>query len=182
MEIKKNKFVYKVAFPDVPFNAKSISICTLIFHFIYGLLIEWPIKIFRGSIIFIGVAIVGVLVYGISFLFAKHPGASSDPCFEHYKKWPKIGKYRILPIWILVIAMAIHFHEPFVQLIVLLWNGTILLGMKGIDGFSLAWLWPLLLFVPVLCRRFLNSETGKMILLFLAAKKQKICPMVDIVE
>jgi MFS family permease len=94
MELSKKSFFCKVAYlvtEDDKIPAQT-SLCKLSWRFVLNLFIVLPI-----------VCVVVALLWTCAFLFARRltfcEGDSKKDLFTPYKRWPKVGGYRIWPLW-----------------------------------------------------------------------------------
>ncbi|MBI1999330.1 MAG: hypothetical protein HYS74_01600 [Parcubacteria group bacterium] len=126
------------------------------------------------------------ITFVIVFFFARRPPvfANDDKgkTLVFYKKWPTLAGHRVYPaaifllalaawaLWLLGYAFVAWVSDPSVGV----WFAiTVLL--------ALVVLLPVVLFC-ILFARFLKSEAWQLFKEFIKARKQKICPFVDIVE
>lgn len=191
MKIKKKGFVCQVAYfwgkdfqiPD------QTNLCSLFWRFVLNII---PVGIMFTVIFSIaGVILSMASVFG--FLFAKRPGEvrSTTPDgwgMVDYKRWPTIKGRRIYPIWILAFALGWLIRDPI--LLSLRWifaclsSSEFWMPVGLIFGVIVAII--LLVIVVVFLRlgfeKVLASETGQLCLGMIKAKKEKFCPIVEIVD
>lgn len=175
MEIKRSGFLYQVAYGlslnDV--NRSDVSICRFFRRFVLMLCLAWPLVVVVACVMFAVVGFAG-------FFFARRPPLFSEmedgvaPLFVRYKKWPEVGGRRIYPFWFaLVGVVAFYFSSVEKMFLGIVMPETFWMvaaaAVAGIAVFSV---------IAVVGR----SESFVLLKELFSAKKQKICPMIKIVE
>ncbi|HEX8974569.1 MAG TPA: hypothetical protein VF817_03730 [Patescibacteria group bacterium] len=187
MKIKKEGFVYKVAYGLSGGCPRKTNLCKLFWRFLLMFFIGWPIVgIAYCAIHFIFYIFFPAIGYTLGFWIAHRPpvfkGDYKGDSLIPYDKWPTIKGWRVYPIY--GVAVAFILFNP---------KDTMMVGRSTIvgiakhtvfSGFFWSWVAGVAVFVILLCmtKAVKKSETYKMFVEFAKAKKQKICPTVEIVE
>jgi len=181
MEIKKKSFFIRTAYmlardEDVP---ESTSLCELFWRFIFMFFISIPF-----------ICVIGVIVFGFLFIiglpFAARPtilnGDDLGKMLAHYERWPKIMGHKVYPIWVIIIIFALINFSTTMEIIYGITKATILQGNF--------WIGVVIIIASIVAfiatcgtiSRINNSGILEIFKEFLKAKKQKICPIIEIVE
>lgn len=172
MEIKKGGFVCQLAYlfrenKEIP---SQVNGCQLFTRFIF----------FGVFAIFL--LCVGAILFVIGLPFAARPSLCDDDnttaVWVHYQSWPRINGHRIYPLWpILTLWMLSNLSA----------TQAVMIGVLHATIFSTTF-WLIIgsfvaLIVVVMIRIAIKeSETVDLVREFIKAKKQKVCPIVKIVE
>jgi hypothetical protein len=196
MKIEKSGFVYKVAYglrdenSDIP---ESISLCKLFWRFLGMLLLAWPIVLTLRLIVTVA-AHVFFCVIGFIF-FAHRPTITmlnSDKGIKtittEIEHWPEIMGRRISPIWaILVVCVVVDFSKIKKGALLFVadaWNEIsskdAIATFSLIGGMVIAYI--IYKIVAAIWKKIKHSEALELYKEFLKAKKQQICPIVEIVD
>ncbi len=183
MQLKRNGFVYKVAYDWSSNDTYETSVCTLFWRFLFGFFVVWPL----GLLLIFGL----ILPWGVLALAAVPSfSGETDELYVPIKKWPlKIGGNNISLGMILLAAMV-------------LWMLAIppLSLMKGASVDTSVWmlygavmgtiLWMFLvgggvvLLYKATKDRVERNDGGftSLLLAYIRAKKQRVCPKVEFVD
>ena len=190
MKIKENGLIFKVAYG---FREKTpqhkVSLCKLFWDFILGLIV-WPL------------AIVCMIIATLAGLLFARKVSETQGIYEPFEKWPRIGKFRIWPIWLLPtvgVAFLIEYSLPGVTLIqtpFIMFAGLFALAELTIIALLvLAAAWFVIEGILVIIKRawgiFLREslwmvskedikESKTLFKKWMKAKKEKICPFIEI--
>ncbi len=184
MKIKRGGFVCQVAYfwrkdwqvPD------QTNLCNLFWRFILNLI---PV-----SIIYLFVTCIALVILAfaslVGFLFAKRPGFDSNNKkmeMVDFKHWPVVKGRRIYPIYILAFALVWLLRHYIVGgggLILTALGSTMFWAFIGIL-LAIILLVILIIFLKIGVKKMIASETGQLCIGMIRAKKQRFCPIVEIV-
>jgi hypothetical protein len=179
MKLRKKGLLVKMAYAfkredDIP---KRTSLCKFFWRFI-GHLVVVPIFFF---IFFISLLVASFF----GFFVAKRPTVFKNGSMVHYEKWPSVCGHRIYPISILLgificyviresvlestsiikesIYNNIHILKSPITLYVIIGISIIIIGL-------------------ISYRMFKKSETYRLIKAYIRAKKEKVCPIIEIID
>jgi len=186
VKIKRSGFVYRCAYGLMDKDARpsTVNLCPLFWKFVFMFLLGWW---FFFLSYMIGCVII-VIIYVFGFFFAARPTifkGEENILFPmmHYTTWPTTpnGK-RIWPIWFVLGGLAIWLAyakrsvatSAVIDLAASLaaptafWNGF---GMTATCFilFSLGY-------------KFLKSESWLLFRFWCRAKKEKVCPIIEVVD
>ncbi|OGY63857.1 MAG: hypothetical protein A3I24_00200 [Candidatus Harrisonbacteria bacterium RIFCSPLOWO2_02_FULL_41_13b] len=177
MEIRRDSFLYRVAYFYK--NKESPQpIVTNLCLFFWRFILAFPVAL----VVFSAIYVVVTLLYVVAFLFGRYlEDGGGEIIFCSYRKWPKIGDYRILPIGVLSVLLAgfgifwlvtaiINFYREIGNFLL---SNFVLLS-AGIIVFLALAIWGIV--------KLKQTELGKMIAVYLVAKKQKVCPIIQFVD
>lgn len=166
MKLKKDGWIAVIAYCGESRVPEKTSLCKLFWRFIGMLFIVIPI------------GVIGILLgFVIGFLIGYRPiSDEGEILFEPYKRWPSIKKFRILPIYGIIIY-GIFVIWPLIQPWLLFFVGAALLF-----SFLFTVVIGVLMALDWFKENADDSEVYQMIKTFLKNKKQKICPEVWFVE
>lgn len=187
MQLKKKGLVFSVAYgwkekERVP---EKVSLCRLFWAFWKGLLIVWP-----GILLLMGV--VFGLVFTVGILFGRRPTIFEDDekkvgksaVMMKYEYWPTIRGFRPLPIHLAIVYVVYVMGKTELPNFI---SGTrhmaITLGRFIVSSSGLIF-WEVMLGISILLWlwfRFPKTEVGRVVVGFVKAKKDKICPQVEFI-
>ena len=176
IKIKKDSFLYEVAYGLFTHPPQYTNICRFCFRFVWMFLINWPIVIIFVSILF-------AVLFTIGFPFASRPGIGRGEIntdYFPYKKWPEIKGHRIFPIYFLLLFALYYFRSAFSgpwELLVGFF--TLMITNIGLSSIGTSLGIVLLIYGFKLLSR---TEAYQLTQDYLKAKKQGICPMVKFVR
>lgn len=193
MNIKEGDFLFKVAYgltkkDDIP---SRVNGCRLFWRIVFMLIIAWPILL-------ICIAFVVAFVLGFTFIFgffvAKRPAVLSkeevsqaDLLMTPYKHWPTVKGKRIYPIWLVVAAVAVYYSPSIVSVLVDVSSATAASVsinfwwlITRIGGAFIGIVLACVIVYTIGAIR--KSEWLKLTKELISAKKQKICPVVNIIR
>ncbi|MCH7758964.1 hypothetical protein IID20_01245 [Patescibacteria group bacterium] len=171
MEIKKDSFLWKVAYFNTPSHRQpqSTNLCRFFWRFVWMFFIGVPFACLALGI-FVG------FVFIISFLFALYPTLlkeNSGKEFAPYKKWPRIKGYLLRPIYLLLPLVLYYLRSVFLALFTLI-TTNIGLSIMGICMIVIG-----LIFGFKLLSK---TEAYQLTKSYLGAKKQGVCPIITFVN
>ncbi|MDI6734085.1 MAG: hypothetical protein QMD50_01150 [Patescibacteria group bacterium] len=193
MKINTNSLLWQIAYEHCfrdkrPLN--QVSVCRL-FWTVVGGVFAWLFQI---------IAVILLLTFGnlICFFAAKRIPFDLERVTP-YKHWPKIKGHRIYPISMLGFLWIIYsIWFKWGSLCYLLWkpdlekfmesDGNALYFFTAFTDFVIATVVVVIVISAIsagIClffEKIRESDFGTLLLEYLKAKKQKICPMIDIVE
>lgn len=178
MEIKKSGFVYQVAYGltdehELPYE---VSLCRLFWKFMGMFFVGWPI---------IGI-IVGIS-FVVGFFFARRAAFfAGDPksyLTIPYKVWPRTasGK-RIWPIWFVLGGGALWLLSATTKSVASTVSAVKTLFILKIIGTVAVVLIIVWLAVGFFHSFFFQSEAWQLAKAYCKAKKEKVCPIIKVVE
>lgn len=186
MELKKKGIVFKVAYGWIDENKypQRTTLCRLFWRFLFWLFIAWPI-------VWTVVAIVATIMYVVGFFFAARPTFFKDDrntcqpmCYYH--KWPKIKERRIYPIWpVLAIILGSFFFLNAAELrkdLSGLGHGLVKFTILSPVFWKVALAFAVLVAAVWAWSAAAKSEPYMMFKAYLRAKKEKVCPIIKIVD
>lgn len=202
MEIKRNSWMYKVAYGFEAKKPKRTNLCSFFWKFVLMLLGGWPLALIAMGVFF-ALGVVVVFITFISGFFAGffvgyrpsiYEGESRKKFWIPYKKWPKIKGYRILPIYF-VLPVLVYFAVNVLDWTALwiMLSGlpaailSMIFGMLGVLSFlAIAAIIFLLMAgivwgVVALFDRFFKTGIGTLIKEYVKAKKRKVCPIIKFI-
>lgn len=167
-EIRKDSFVYRVAYGIDAYPPEKTSLCGMFWKFIF-MLFAWPLLVIAATSI-------GIVFYAVGFLVAAKPNFS-DGGIDYYEKWPEIRGHRIWPITVLAIITALG----------LIYEIIFSSAAKTAVAFGASH--PILIIsglavIGVIITVFANQQLKEIMELamsYLRAKKEKVCPMIKFV-
>lgn len=178
-EIKKNGLVCKVAFFADKHIPSEIDGCKLFWKFVF--------MIFGIPLGFLAATVMYVFLFGVSFPFAARPtllkedSAESNAPFVRYERWPKIKGWRIWPIWPALFALMVYYKTTSLQVAsgiinLTVFNSGFWFFVAGVAIFIFGFE------VFLVIKKIPESEVSKLVKAFLKAKKEKVCPLLKIVD
>ena len=168
-KIKKDSFVYKVAYGMTTFPPLQINHCRFWKRFILMLVIVWPVIILT-----LGIGIT--IGFIITLPFAVRPAIfkeESREFFIPYKKWPRIKGHLLRPIYFLLLFGLYYFQSLFLALFTLITTNIGLSIIGVIAGIIL-----LIYSFKLLSK----TEAYQLTQDYPKAKKQGICPIITFVD
>lgn len=176
INVSRKSFVYRVARGQV-LEDKQKSLCSFFWRCLLMLFIGWPLL----GALWLFTAGIAVLFAGIPTSDVLEPDAPWERLFKKIAPWPTFRGHRIWPITILLIGWLGH---------VLYLCPELAIALAGI-AFVTAFF--------VLCEKALNRVASwrkarkekvahhepsvwRLILAWLKAKKQKVCPLIEFVD
>ena len=165
MELSKKDFVCRVAYllkEDHKIPAQT-SLCRLFWRFVLHLFIVAPVFFTILGLMWAG----GTL---FAYRLACFDGDPNGSAFVPYRRWPKVGPYRIWPVWLLLVVLVWFFTKVTLIAcgIVAAFVGVVLLGAvieKKIED----------------RKKMPPGERKKepsILREYIKAKKQKVCPII----
>ena len=170
-KIKKDSFVYKVAYGLTSFPPLQINHCRFWKRFILMLVIVWPIVI-----LFLGIGMT--IGFIITLPFAGRPAIlkeESGEFFIPYKKWPKIKGHFLRPIYFLLPLGLYYFPGLYYFRSLFLTLFTLITTNIGLSIMGICMIAILLIYSFKLLSK---TEAYQLTQDYLKAKKQGICPMI----
>lgn len=185
MEIKKGSFVYKVAYGNtkkykIP---NQTNLCRLFWRFIGMFFVVWPILGLLYGILVTVLSVAGFLVAHRLTLFKGD--SHTDNLFIPIKHWPQMREHRVYPIVVLLIAGVAKSLIFWYQAIgYASWVALIAVAKFFVSNIVLSIIGSIIavMLAIFLVHSFLKTETGRLFKSYVAAKKQKVCPLINIVE
>ncbi|MAG12547.1 hypothetical protein CL630_01915, partial [bacterium] len=187
--INKDRLLYKIVYyfwdkKNEPTG--QINICKFIRDMVLGGL-TW---IFMGIAALIAspfllamflMLLVTMFSFGWRLIYLNVISLNDRQKFVRCSRWPNIKGYRILPIYFVPPVFLFYFGSVIVSSIS---NVAVNVGNAVVSSWGLAIVGTVAVLVLVCwgIYRFTKSELYKLLKVFLAAKKEKICPMITIVE
>jgi prolipoprotein diacylglyceryltransferase len=188
MQIKKGGFVYELAYgwAEERRIPHKTGLCKLFWRCVLGVFI-WIVMVLL-------VAVVFGLGFVIGFWVAQRPAITEKDVARKerrsdlnvpYVHWPTVNGVRILPICVLiaiVIGGAIIFLLP--DLIRWMYHETVGFATFSVTHSGMIF-WEVMLGLGILLWlffRFPKTELGVLVIAWLKAKKEGVCPLVEIVE
>jgi hypothetical protein len=190
MEIKKSGLIFKLAYgnPNHYIHSFETNLCQIIRNIISNLFTNTILGILKAIGYVLLFAIEGI-VFFLGFWFARRPAVfkGEERAFKTrltvgYKTWPTFKGWRIYPIWILIIFMVFINR---VGIVLSIKSNAISAAQHSIllpnFWFGLG-VCVVLILIACMTKTASESETFVVFRAYLRAKKEKVCPMVKIVE
>lgn len=189
LKLKKRSFVVKVAylFSDKNKIPAKTNICSLFWRLPLNLcfaIVVYPVCIVFLSVLYIFAALF-VTVFGLFFAYRFNWNLSLGKIAVPYEHWPKIDEENIAPFTVLVLLGVIGLFGYAVWLVFaeIMEPSAITAAIASHPViFSLVSGIIILTFLAFGLREFFKSETGQLARAWLRAKKEKVCPLVEIVD
>ncbi|MCH7758965.1 hypothetical protein IID20_01250 [Patescibacteria group bacterium] len=176
MEIRKDSFVWKVAYGVAGLPPRNPNLCRFFWRFVWMFFIGIPVTYFLGGLV------MG-LMFLISLPFAARPGIFSGDIgnsFVSYRKWPEIKGYRIRPIYFLLPFVLYYFRSVFFWLAdVAVFIFSLMVTNIGLSIIGACVVAFLLFYSFKLLRK---TEAYQLTKSYLGAKKQGICPLITFID
>ena len=181
MKICKKGFVYKVAYVLSSKPPERTNLCRLFWRFILFFFVVWPLVVTLITII----TITQLICAPFLFLFTRRPIFFGF--FERelrisvpFKKWPKIFGKRVWPIVPLSIAGLIYLIS---LMSAATWKSTGVYSLWILGGAVAILITMFLVMIIVeLLKGTRKSESWQLFSGYIKAKKNRVCPIVEIVE
>lgn len=179
MEIKRDGILYGIAYGLCEKKPMETSLCKLFWRIPFCL-VGWIFVIIVAIAFILLVSIMGFLVSKRFPVFTDDKkGDKRGEILVDFERWPTLRGYRIYPIVVAGIALAIWQYDYTLNTI----------GYYAVDVVAVYWLGILLalgimvafVFLVVLLGAVLETETYKLIKEYLKAKHEKVCPKVKFV-
>lgn len=163
MEIKKNSFLWKIAygFWNGDKETKTTNLCVFFWRVVAAFFIAIPI-----------ISIIG-------FLFAHGLSIKEDDggVLTPYKKWFTIKRHRVYPITVLLILVVVL---NIVRLGMYYGLKYLIYGIGALVG--IVALACAILLIMNGFRKFRESEILQLVKSYIRAKKEKVCPTINFVD
>ena len=202
MDIQRYGFWHELGFETPlldPVMRGEMSLCIFVWRCVFGLLIGWPLIGLKNAFIWCLIGIAAVVVTPVAFLFAHRiPVLKSDttPKFTvPIKNWPLVGGHRILPIWFVgvayVAACGFGIRHICIESYAFVTSGELTTVLGLVDPYTVSMIMFLvgvigiaagLIIIPnMIINKAVRSEGWKILVAYIKAKKDKVCPMVKAV-
>lgn len=182
MEIKKNSFLWKIAYTwsnkEEAQEVKTTNLCRFFWRVMLGLVL--------ATVVIILYYVILLCEFLFGFFVARYPVAkgihSQKGPFNivKYQKWPTVKGHRIYPIVVLLISAAaigivevgIHYPKDLMYGIGILIGLVALVVLVAIKGW----------FITSGFKRFRRSDAYRLTKEYLRARKEKVCPTIIFVD
>lgn len=188
MKIKRGGFVCQVAYfwrkkghiPD------QTNLCSLFWRFLLNLI---PVAILL-SIVCCVLLVVWGLAYFFGFLFAQRPyldAKKNEWEMVYFEHWPVVRGRRIYPIWLSAFCLGWLIRDYILELggwtfiVLSSSNFWLAVGLLLLAVLAIILLVVVIVFLRLGFKKAIASETAQLCLGMIKAKKQRFCPIVEIV-
>lgn len=165
MKIRRSGWVYRMAYPEwcSDYQPDRLSLCSLFWRLL-------------AMILIVHLIIVSVLQI-IGFFFAhKVNFSNSRKLYEPYESWPEIRGHRVWPISILALAGSILILVNASEVAIAC--GKIIAVVVGLTTIALG----ITFFITGGIPAVRKNEAVRVAVEYVKAKKQKVCPLVKVVD
>lgn len=179
MKVKKKGFVMAVAyfFKD-KCPTEPVNICTLFWRFTIQLI---PALIVLSVMFVLVIPTATVLGFFVARRFnwkmREVPGESEPPTLIFYDHWLRLKGHRIYPVTPLIAVAGLYglyrsylYRDVVLEFVIQYKIPLVVVGLLAFLFFILG------------LRKFFKTETGRLVHAWLQAKKEKLCPIVEVVD
>ncbi len=175
VKIRRGSFITQVAYLWVADNQipHTTSLCVLFWRFWFGVVTGFVVSVFF-------ICALAILFF-LGFFMGQRPAipkgdsqnARNDDLFRPYSRWPKFRGHRVWPVVPLVTVFLIWIIVPSLSwMLVLRFLFDLVVVVTAIA---------LVIFVVIGANKVRRTETWSLTKEWFKAKKQKVCPLVEIV-